>query len=97
MEVLFCFLNWAASFSAVDEESGSKMDVHNLATVVAPNILFSNNKSDTMEESFLAIEAIAFLIEYNQIMSEVCLPKHKCSGLLANCVKGAGRSTTSPQ
>ncbi|KAI9720698.1 MAG: hypothetical protein M1828_005578 [Chrysothrix sp. TS-e1954] len=71
MEVLFCFLNWAASFSAVDEESGSKMDVHNLATVVAPNILFSNNKSDTMEESFLAIESISFLIEYNQIMSEV--------------------------
>lgn len=71
MEVLFCFLNWAASFSMVDEESGSKMDVHNLATVIAPNILFPNTKTDSMEDSFLAIEAVHTLIEYNEVMSEV--------------------------
>lgn len=76
MEVLFCFLNWAASFSVVDEESGSKMDIHNLATVIAPNILFSNQKVNTgdnsMEESFLAIEAVHSLIECNEEMCEVC-------------------------
>ena len=77
MEVLFCFLNWAASFSVVDEESGSKMDIHNLATVIAPNILFSNQKVNTgdnsMEESFLAIEAVHSLIECNEEMCEVRL------------------------
>lgn len=71
MEVLFCFLNWASSFSVVDEESGSKMDIHNLATVVAPNILFSNNKTEGMEDSFLAIEAVHCLIECNESMCEV--------------------------
>ena len=71
MEVLFCFLNWAASFSVVDEESGSKMDIHNLATVIAPNIMFSSSKTETMEDSFLAIEAVNQLIKYNDTMSEV--------------------------
>lgn len=71
MEVLFCFLNWAASFSVVDEESGSKMDVHNLATVIAPNIMFSNAKTETMEDSFYAIEAVSTLISYNELMAEV--------------------------
>ena len=71
MEVLFSFLNWAASFSVVDEESGSKMDIHNLATVVAPNMLFSNNKTEGMEESFLAIEAVHQLLECNELMCEV--------------------------
>lgn len=76
MEVLFCFLNWVASFSVVDEESGSKMDVHNLATVIAPNILFPNSKTEGMEESFLAIEAINTLIESNASMSEVSIASY---------------------
>jgi len=71
LEVLFCFLNWAASFSVVDEETGSKMDIHNLATVIAPNILYSSNKVEGMEESFLAIEAVHSLIQYNETMCEV--------------------------
>ncbi|KAI9676547.1 MAG: hypothetical protein M1817_000706 [Caeruleum heppii] len=71
MEILFSFLNWASSFSHVDEESGSKMDVHNLATVVTPNILYSSNKNSGMDDSFLAIEAIHSLIEYNEAFSEV--------------------------
>ncbi|KAI9829890.1 MAG: hypothetical protein M1826_005312 [Phylliscum demangeonii] len=71
MEILFTFLNWASSFSHVDEDSGSKMDIHNLATVVTPNILYSNNKNAGMDESFLAIEAVHSLIEYNEAMCEV--------------------------
>jgi len=72
MEVLFAFLNWVSSFSAVDEETGSKMDIHNLATVVAPNILYSNSKGlPDMDHSFLAIEAINCLIECNEAMCEV--------------------------
>lgn len=79
MEVLFAFLKWAASFSQVDEESGSKMDVHNLATVMAPNILYAappkqgtkGPQIPQVDESFLAIEAVNLLIKYNETFCEV--------------------------
>lgn len=79
MEVLFSFLKWAASFSQVDEESGSKMDIHNLATVMAPNILYAKEKAQggtkpnipQVDESFLAIEAVNTLIEYNDYFCQV--------------------------
>ncbi|KIW38418.1 uncharacterized protein PV06_09383 [Exophiala oligosperma] len=79
MEVLFSFLKWAASFSQVDEESGSKMDIHNLATVMAPNILYAKEKSPNakqphvpqVDDSFLAIEAVNTLIEYNDYFCQV--------------------------
>lgn len=48
------------------------MDTHNLATVVTPNIL--KEKSAVVgqdENSFLAIEVINTLIEYNDEMCEV--------------------------
>ncbi|KAI5370302.1 Putative Rho GTPase activation protein [Septoria linicola] len=71
MEVLFTFLNWVSSFSHVDEESGSKMDIHNLATVITPNIMHSGKDSVPVEDSFLAIEAVHSLIECNESMCEV--------------------------
>lgn len=76
MEILFSFLNWASSFSHVDEESGSKMDTHNLATVITPNILYSNSKNVGMDDSFLAIEAVHSLIECNDTMCEVSIMFH---------------------
>jgi hypothetical protein len=83
MEVLFAFLRWTASFSQVDEESGSKMDAHNLATVMAPNILYALQKKENgkvavvpqVDESFLAIETVHTLIQFNDTFSEVSLPK----------------------
>ncbi|KAI8399945.1 Rho-GTPase-activating protein LRG1 [Nakaseomyces glabratus] len=41
LEVLLSFLNWTSSFSYIENEMGSKMDIHNLSTVIAPNILSS--------------------------------------------------------
>jgi hypothetical protein len=73
MEVLFAFLSWASSFSHVDEESGSKMDIHNLATVMTPNILYSNTKNISTDESFLAIEAVNSLVTYIDSMCYVCI------------------------
>lgn len=73
MEVLFAFLNWTSSFAHVDEDTGSKMDIHNLATVMTPNILYENAKNGTVDESFLAIEAVNALIAYNDTLSEVRL------------------------
>ncbi|KAG5296630.1 rho-GTPase-activating protein [Histoplasma ohiense] len=93
MEVLFSFLHWASSFSHVDEESGSKMDIHNIATVMTPNILYSREKTSGMEDSFLAIEAVTALIEYNDTMCEV--PEHLQSVLTdSSLFNGSAEITT---
>lgn len=70
LEILCSFFNWVASFHQVDEDSGSKMDTHNLATVIAPNILFTNAKTP-VDDNFLAIEVVHSLIECNEQMCEV--------------------------
>lgn len=72
MEVLFSFLNWVSSFSHIDEESGSKMDTHNLATVITPNVLHLGKRDVPVDDNFLAIEAVNSLIENNETMCEVC-------------------------
>ncbi|KZV93139.1 RhoGAP-domain-containing protein [Exidia glandulosa HHB12029] len=62
MEVLFVFLKWVASFAHVDEETGSKMDLPNLATVICPNILYSKGPVER-DDQFLAIRCITQLLE----------------------------------
>lgn len=74
MEAICLFLRWVASFSHVDEETGSKMDLHNLATVITPNILYSKSKDPTKDESFLAIEAVMGLLEYQD---DFCVVSHR--------------------
>lgn len=64
MEVLFVFLKWVASFSHVDEETGSRMDVQNLATVICPSILYSKGTNAMRDDSFVAIQAVKTLIEH---------------------------------
>lgn len=64
LEVLFVFLKWVASFSHVDEETGSKMDVQNLATVICPSILYSKGTNAMRDDSFVAIQAVRTLIEH---------------------------------
>lgn len=63
MEVLFVFLKWVSLFSHVDEETGSKMDLVNLATVITPSILYSKGRDAAREESFAAIGVITRLLE----------------------------------
>ncbi|CEP62620.1 GTPase-activating protein LRG1 LALA0_S05e09692g [Lachancea lanzarotensis] len=46
-EVLFSFLHWTSSFSHIDSQMGSKMDIHNLSTVMAPNILYQQGTTST--------------------------------------------------
>ncbi|KAG0267193.1 hypothetical protein DFQ27_009097 [Actinomortierella ambigua] len=79
MEAICLFLRWVASFSHVDEETGSKMDLHNLATVITPNVLYSKSKDPTKDESFLAIEALMGLLEYQD---EFCLVPEDLSSIL---------------
>ncbi|CAO1629926.1 unnamed protein product [Parajaminaea phylloscopi] len=63
LEVLFVFLKWVASFSHVDEETGSKMDLQNLAMVLGPNILYAKGQDPAKDELFLANRAILCLLE----------------------------------
>lgn len=63
MEVLFVFLKWVASFSHVDEETGSRMDLPNLATVVCPNILYARASEPTRGETILANRVVEHLLE----------------------------------
>lgn len=90
-EVLFDFLSWVSTFANIDSESdtngGSKMDTHNLATVITPNILYAKAgivtgkpvANDTLtlvnsvggENQFLAIEVINDLLEMNDELSVI--------------------------
>ncbi|WVQ93265.1 hypothetical protein IAU59_000331 [Kwoniella sp. CBS 9459] len=63
MEVLFVFLRWVASFSYKDEETGSRMDLPNLATVICPSILYAKGANAARDESFIAIQAVQELME----------------------------------
>jgi RhoGAP domain len=63
LEILFVFLKWVASFSHIDEETGSKMDLTNLATVLAPNILYSKGPNPAKDETFLANRAVLSILE----------------------------------
>lgn len=73
LEILFCFLKWASSFHQVDDESGSKMDIKNLATVIAPNILFANDKAPALDSDHMfAITAVETLVNYLEEMCLVC-------------------------
>lgn len=63
MEVLFVFLKWVASFAHMDESTGSKMDLQNLATVICPSILYSRGRDAVRDESFGAIRVVTALLE----------------------------------
>lgn len=49
-EVLFSFLHWTSSFSHIDSQIGSKMDIHNLSTVVTPNILYQESSTNISQD-----------------------------------------------
>lgn len=47
----------------MEDDSGSKMHIVNLATVLAPNILYSKSKDPTKDESFFAIETVTMMLQ----------------------------------
>jgi len=74
MEVVFSFLYWVASFY-VDDETGSKMDLHNIATVITPNVLYAKGRdgSPIIDDSFSSIEVVQTLIDRTQEFCQVKL------------------------
>jgi len=71
MEVLFVFLKWVASFAHMDETTGSKMDLGNLATVICPSILYSRGRDAARDESFGAIRVVTSLLEHQDEFNTV--------------------------
>ncbi|ANZ76011.1 BA75_03146T0 [Komagataella pastoris] len=78
LELLLFFFSWVSSFSNMGESmGGSKMDIHNLSTVITPNILYdkppsSNNPADLLPQGdnyFIAIEVVKELIEENDVLA----------------------------
>jgi hypothetical protein len=75
LEILFCFLKWAGSFHQIDdgEGLGSRMDIKNLATVIAPNVLYNAAKTLSLDsEPIFAIDAVEVLVTYIEEMCMVC-------------------------
>lgn len=81
MEALCLFFRWVASFSHIDEETGSKMDLHNLATVLTPNVLYSKSRDPIKDESFMAIEAVMGLLSYQD---DFCMVPEDLSFILSD-------------
>lgn len=72
LEVLLAFLKWVATFHQVDEDTGSRMDVHNLARVMAPNILCCVHTSPSFsDEPMTAVSCVEELIQFNEDMCMV--------------------------
>jgi hypothetical protein len=71
MEVLFVFLKWVASFAHMDEETGSKMDLSNLATVICPSILYARGRDAVRDDSFGAIRVTTTLLEHQDEFFQV--------------------------
>lgn len=63
LEVLFVFLRWVASFSHVDEETGSKMDIQNLAITIAPSVLYPPHSPYNREDTIICNRSIAEYLE----------------------------------
>jgi hypothetical protein len=70
LEVLFIFFRWVATFSRVSDDVGSRMDIPNLARVLAPNILTSSSKDPLKDESFSTIRVVEMLLECHE---EFCM------------------------
>ncbi|KAG8996652.1 hypothetical protein FRB94_008149 [Tulasnella sp. JGI-2019a] len=89
MEALSVFLKWVASFSHVDEETGSKMDLQNLATVICPSILYAKGREAAREDSFTAIPVVTELLENQDeffTVPDEFLPILADQEYFANCI-----------
>jgi hypothetical protein len=67
LEVLLLFLKHISTLTDTNNNTGTKMNSDNLATVIAPNILYSKYKDHGKDESMLAIKAVKMLIEHPEL------------------------------
>ncbi|KAI0164799.1 RhoGAP-domain-containing protein [Xylariaceae sp. FL1272] len=82
LEVLFSFFKWVATFHQVDEDTGSRMDVHNLARVIAPNILRANVKTQSFSDEPMTV--VACVEELMQSNEEMCMVPAEIMDILSD-------------
>ncbi len=58
---------------ADSQPGGNKMDLENLAVVLAPNILVSKSKNVLDDDSFATIQAVEMLLKYQTDFWMVCV------------------------
>ncbi|CAO3597215.1 unnamed protein product [Absidia cylindrospora] len=71
MEVLFLFIHWVSTFAHTENDGGNKMDLLNLATMIAPNLLFSKSKEPMKDDSFGIIDAVFLLLKFQEEFATV--------------------------
>lgn len=71
MEVLFLFIHWVSTFSHMDNQAGNKMDLLNMATMFAPNVIYSKSKDPLKDESFGVIETVYLLLKHQEEFATV--------------------------
>lgn len=94
LEVLFLFLRYVATFSEGDATNGSKMDIGNLATVIAPNVLSARGKEPNREDTWHCSQAVKMLIEHQV---EFCLIPEYLEPMLLELSYGEGFSELNPR
>ncbi|KNZ74640.1 Rho-type GTPase-activating protein 1 [Termitomyces sp. J132] len=94
MEILFVFLKWVASFAHMDAETGSKMDLSNLATVICPSILYARGRDAMRDETFGALRVVTVLLENQDeffVVPEDFIPMLQDHEFFANCLELPGK------
>ncbi|KAI8069153.1 hypothetical protein BC940DRAFT_332450 [Gongronella butleri] len=71
MEVLFLFIKWVSSFAHLENDAGNKMDLNNMATMIAPNLLYPKSKDAAKDESIYVICAIYVLLQHQEEFATV--------------------------
>lgn len=56
-------MKWVSQFADDSGGGGSKMTLVNLATVIAPNILYSKSKDPIKDESFYSIQTVTTMLQ----------------------------------
>ena len=55
-----------------DETCGNKMDMHNMSTVITPNVLYCKKEQMTREDNALAIKAVFMVLDQLNEFRLVC-------------------------
>ncbi|KAI5474490.1 hypothetical protein MNV49_003213 [Pseudohyphozyma bogoriensis] len=71
MEVVFLFLDWLSTYAHINVKVGNRMDLSNIATVMAPTLLRPSSRDPHPAEVPAMIAAVLTLLEDQHILHEI--------------------------
>ncbi|ORX53237.1 RhoGAP-domain-containing protein [Hesseltinella vesiculosa] len=71
LEVLFVFIQWVSTFAHLENDTGNKMHLNNLATMIAPNLLYPKSKDPAKDDSIAVIDAVYVLLQHQEEFTTV--------------------------